>query len=536
MYVTKGQAFRVRGVPGVRGQHVPHNVLPLLGLEPPIISDTPFLQSPTARSIIKPWVLDGFLTDYQTCGINWAAHRSALLEWPPGAGKTLAALCWMAVGGPEGFAIIVTRATTKQQWKREAAQYSEYRPQVLYGQQPHDITSNVVILSWEILPYWIETLQHVAADRARGGSIVSVVMDEIHNAKDWKRTEKYLDARGISRRRERRTHQGILSRAASTVRLSRLAHRRLGLSATPIRNTLADIWPQLDYLEPEQWGSNWEFVHQYCAASPGKWGGLDTSGRSNVDELKKRMSTVIHTVDRLEMARELPPKRRRLLYLGPQEQVRSIGYGKDLRQAAKQGGTKLFEMKLMEASSRKRRWMLDTVVEDIDDGQKIVILTGRRADCDKLGSAIAKKLSKRGTPVFVGHGGTSIRERHAMVETYAKTEDPCVLVGTVDAFGEAIDGLQHTDLVYFVMLPYTPGQVIQAEGRFSRHGSTRPVLITYVVAEGTVDEHVSDILLDKLQTVKVVMDHDEAGEIAGTLQGLGREEEILESIFEAVGV
>ena len=82
----------------------------------------------------------------------------------------------------------------------------------------------------------------------------------------------------------------------------------------------------------------------------------------------------------------------------------------------------------------------------------------------------------------------------------------------------------------------TPGQVTQAEGRFSRHGSDRPVLIAYLIAEGTVDEHVADVLLEKLEGVAMTLDDKEAGSLADTLAGMGNEDEIMNSILEAASV
>jgi SNF2 family DNA or RNA helicase len=75
-----------------------------------------------------------------------------------------------------------------------------------------------------------------------------------------------------------------------------------------------------------------------------------------------------------------------------------------------------------------------------------------------------------------------------------------VLVGTGHAWGESVN-LQDTDLALFVMLPWTPRAVTQWEGRFARLGQKRPVLISYIIAEGTVDEHVADVLLEKLPAV-----------------------------------
>ena len=134
--------------------------------------------------------------------------------------------------------------------------------------------------------------------------------------------------------------------------------------------------------------------------------------------------------------------------------------------------------------------------------------------------------------VLSGHGGDSTQYRDDLVRQYAERKKSAVFVGTTDAFGEAVDGLHHTDLVIFGLLPWTPGQVIQAEGRFSRHGSTTSVLIMYTVAEGTVDEHVADLLLTKLHTVEDVLDDEESGDVARTLGGDMNEDEVIASILE----
>ena len=53
----------------------------------------------------------------------------------------------------------------------------------------------------------------------------------------------------------------------------------------------------------------------------------------------------------------------------------------------------------------------------------------------------------------------------------------------------------------------------------------------YTVAQGTVDEHVADILLKKLQSVEAVLDVKESGEVAGALAGDQDEDEIIASIL-----
>ena len=237
----------------------------------------------------------------------------------------------------------------------------------------------------------------------------------------------------------------------------------------------------------------------------------------------------MHVVSREEMARTLPPKRRQLVYLSKADQTRPAGFAEDMRRAARQGRQALFEMKLLEAASRKRNWIAETAADAVEAGQKVCVLTGRRKDCEALAKLIGKKA--KGTPVWSGHGGDSTSYRDGIVKEYAAHDGGAAFVGTTDAFGEAIDGLQNTDLVIFGLLPWTPGQITQAEGRFSRHGSTRPVLLMYTVASGTADEAVADVLLNKLQSVEAVLDDKESGEVASTLAGDQNEDEIIASIL-----
>ena len=72
----------------------------------------------------------------------------------------------------------------------------------------------------------------------------------------------------------------------------------------------------------------------------------------------------------------------------------------------------------------------------------------------------------------------------------------------------------------FVQLPYTPGQLRQWEGRFARLSQKRPVVIYYVIAEGTVDERVASILIDKLPAVETVGKDSELAEAAPILAGI----------------
>ena len=472
---------------------------------------------------LHPWVLDGFLTKYQNEGWDFMFQKDAILWWACGSGKTLAALLWASSQGEEGKTLVITRAPARRQWQREVSHYTNGRAVVGEGRTPLALEemrdADILILSWESMPYWVDAIDEWRKTAGR----LFVVWDELHKGKAWKRKEKYLTRSGKT------GYQWAENRASAACRISRMAYRRLGLTATLIRDRVADLWAQADIVSPNFFGSNWDFIHRYCDAKRSPFGGLDTSGRSNELELKQKLKKLVHVVSREEMARNLPPKRRQLVYLSKSDQVRPSGFAADMKRAAKNGAQALFEMKLLEAASRKRNWIAETVGDALDAGQKVCVLTGRRKDCEALAKLITKKA--KDNPVWTGHGGDSTRFRDGIVAEYAAHEGAAAFVGTTDAFGEAIDGLQNTDLVIFGLLPWTPGQVTQAEGRFSRHGSKRSVLIMYTVAQGTVDEHVADILLTKLQAVEAVLDDKESGEVASTLAGDQDEDAIIASIL-----
>jgi SNF2 family DNA or RNA helicase len=214
----------------------------------------------------------------------------------------------------------------------------------------------------------------------------------------------------------------------------------------------------------------------------------------------------------------LPAKRRQSYYVAPSDQVdESSGFSAALKEAYKRGPSSVLELKLMMAASRKRKAVLGLIEDHVLSGHKIVLFTGRRRDCDELGELIRK--AQKGVTVWSAHGEHSDKLRQSMVDDYMSHPGPCVLVSTGQAMGESIN-LQDTDAAMFVMLPYTPGQLRQWEGRFARLAQKRPVVIYYVIAEGTVDERVCSILIDKLPAVEKIGKDVELGEAAVVLSGI----------------
>lgn len=452
------------------------------------------------------------------------------------SGKSLGSIVWALSAGPT-VTVAAVKASIRRQWSHEVEMYSTASVIELEGQKSKPIAIDksrpvFIVVSYEILPFWIEEIEKIHP--------TSCIYDEVHHVKSWRRHDATVTPGGDG---TEVTFDLKDNQAAAAYRLSRATKRRLSTTRTPIKDRPRDLWAQLDLVHPWEWGSFYGprekhagFAWRYCAATESPFGGIDTRGRSNLEELKKRLAHVVHTIPYSVTHRDLPAKRRLVTYVAVKDQVRAEGFAKEIKEAMKgvssgsEGRARLFEIRVMEAAARKRKIVLQHVTECVGVNEKVVVFTGRRRDADQLAETFREKLPDVTT--WVGHGGHSHDARDEMRVAYMAHPGPCVLVGTGEAWGTGLN-LQDTDRAIFAMLPYTPGDVVQREGRFCRLGQKRPVLIHYLICEGTVDEHVASILLSKFPAVERVTDFEEVAGLGRELIGAS-EEELLQSMFDKV--
>jgi superfamily II DNA or RNA helicase len=406
----------------------------------------------------------------------------------------------------------------------------------------------VLVVGWEALVTHLEKLLEI------GVSVV--IYDELHQGKGSKRWDVVPlgEPEGVNSgeklghiqqwNKDARKQGGfvkedgagfkmflpVMNRAAAAAILARRVNKRIGTTATPIKDRVRDLWSQLDIIEPNAWGAKTKWDNRHTGRKPGIYGGYDNSGKTNSDELNLRLSRVAHILTYAETHSHLPPKRRQSVYIAPEDQCKpSGGFAKERKDAKKRGPSAVLEVGLAEAASRKRSAVLGLVDDHVRAGQKVVLFTGRRRDCDALTksiknmSAVKGKKGEAGIQVWGAHGEHSQKLRDQIVQDYMAHPGPCILVGTGHAFGESLN-IDDTDAAMFVMLPYTPGQLRQWEGRFHRASSKKPVIIYYIIAESTVDEHMAAILIDKLPAVEEIAKDTELGAAKDVLAGYDENE------------
>jgi len=508
---------------------------------------------------LKPRVVQ-MATPYQRRSAAWAASRPWTMNvWPCGAGKTVGALIDALTR--QGTVLVICPAKARHVWWTQVQQYTN-------------------ILPWRLLPEserrksdmtWPQYTEHCAKTGQRRFVVVGaeslndnldfvtrlqptvLILDELHihgQSKRWKAVSKSDGTVDFHRRQTAGGDKDAWAVAIMDISRIVTLQLRVGLTATPLDDGRPRrLWSQLDLLTPGGFAHSYRsFAQRYCDAVANPYGGMDDKGSSNIDELRARCSFFTHEVPYTESHASLPPTRVQVVYLPVSAQDKAERYDdaqtfdQAIKQLARQARgdyedvpaqERLIEARLAEASSRKRGYVVAEVLEGLKGGGKVIVFTARRREAERWGEAIRKAASAsdevKNATVWVGHGGVSEPERNDMIDGFRNSPGPCCLVGTGQAFGIAVDGMQTADLAIFAMLPWKPGDFLQWRGRFDRHGG-RATLLKVVVAASTYDERVVEILTDKFGPIEQFLAADELDGMGEKLLGMEDREAIVDDV------
>lgn len=266
-------------------------------------------------------------------------------------------------------------------------------------------------------------------------------------------------------------------------------------TATPIVDRRRDLFAQLDISCPGEFGSAWDFLHRFCSAHINQWGGLDSTGTSNTQELMQRIRRSAVIIRREDVADQLPPVQRDVCVVTPQtESYRSMGGS--------------LETALDRAASMTEPFVLDDVAEYLTGGLKVVVVTTRRRFAYDLATTVTSKAFLSRLPRHMREiarcdcvtGEVEPRKRVEIIQRFNGLDSgPAVLIATIKSIRESVD-LHRVNGIIIGAFPDRPGDLVQLEGRIGRL-SGWPVTIRYLVAEGTVAERYKEMLLDKMSDI-----------------------------------
>lgn len=354
----------------------------------------------------------------------------------------------------------------------------------------------------------------------------------------------------------------LKNRASVTWKLVNELQKRfiLLLTATPVQNSLAELYNLVTVLKPGQLKSPKEFQREFVVRG-------DPRLPKNRGLLRDLLSDVMVRHSRSQINLQLPPRRAHTvkLALHTNEQqlydaIVALGHrmlGDDAVTSAHRFGirTLLLEagssaaatrstLRSLAAVSRLEAYHADllALARQADGVQmtakadalrklleaqtaagaqqgKVVIFTQFRATQEML----AAQMHTWGVDFALYHGGLTSHQKDQAIRSFA--EQTPVLLST-EAAGEGRN-LQFCRVLVNFDLPWNPQRIEQRVGRIHRIGQTLPVDIFNLAAQDTIEEYVLDILDRKLNMFELVI-----GEMEMILGQMSDERDFEEIVLE----
>lgn len=464
------------------------------------------------------------LYPHQIEGAGWAAERLAMRKGlglfdDQGLGKTLQIACALVVSRSLP-AIVVCPSSLKLSWKREIAQLRvALAVNVVEGMDGALPAAHVHILNYDLLRARERQLTAVGAR--------AIVFDEGHILKEPRPESSH--------------------RAAVATRLSRVVGCAVVATGTPLPNRPKELWRLLHVIDPGGWPSFSEFYERYCLA-PGRdevdvgRHVITSHGRvENLDELQARMAPCVLRRLKAQVLPHLPPKKRRVVEVELSSEqmsqynaaakdvvawLRKVGAAARADGAAR--GQAIVKIQMLRRLSSLAK-LHDAVPRYLKAwferkeprplvifGYHRQVLSGVRIICTRLGLRVATITGK------------DPDERRQLAIDRFNAGQAEVFVAPILAAGVGLNLQAGAADALFVERVWVPTLMEQAEDRIHRLGQTKEVTITYLDAVGTVDEHISMVLSDKLQLVSQIIDDTDAAaaldrqsfdEVLGRLSG-----------------
>jgi len=462
----------------------------------------------TVSPLDAPAGLDATLRDYQRQGFTWLSELTgiglgACLADDMGLGKTITLIALHLHRRDRGLAtgptLVVCPASLLGNWEREVQRFAPGVPvRRFHGSERDlaDLEDGFVFTTYGTMRVDHALLATVPWDL--------VVADEA---------------------------QHIKNPASSTARNLRLigSRCRVALTGTPVENNLTELWAILDWTTPGLLGSRNAFRKVWAAPIES---GVDPAIARQFAQLVEPFLLRRRKSDP-GIAPELPPKTETDQVVGlTQEQV-----------------------VLYEALVRESMERIASADEDARRGLVLALLTGLKQICNHpahylrqpngrikgrsekidlldelLGTILAeggsvllftqyvamaklleRHLAAAGVPTLFLHGGTPVRQREQMVDTFQGGDVPVFLL-SLKAGGTGLN-LTRADHVIHVDRWWNPAVEDQATDRAYRIGQTRPVQVHRLVTEGTIEQKIGELLTRKRGLADAVLG---AGEVALT--------------------
>ena len=424
------------------------------------------------------------LKPFQKIGVGFFEHKNgrALCADEMGLGKTIQTLSWLFLHSEKRPVIIVCPSSLKLNWSWEAQKWL-INPfvQILNGEKSNiNLLGKILIINYDIISHWIEKLKMIKPQ--------VLILDECHYIKNDK-----------------------AKRTKSIKQLVKGIPHIIALSGTPITNRPIEIYNAVNIIDNTLFPNRWAFLHRYCGAKYNGFG-WDFNGATNIEELHKKLTeSIMIRRKKQDVLKELPDKTYSFvpIELENEKEYQAaesnfIQYlqqtkGVEVAKRALNGGI-LTEIEILKqvAVKNKMKQAISWIHDFLESGLKLVVFAHHKFIIDQLMNefqTIAVKID----------GGVSNENRQKAVEEFQTNPNIRLFVGNIKAAGVGIT-LTASSNVVFLELPWTPGELSQAEDRCHRIGQEDKVNIYSLLALNTIEISIARLLDEKRKVLDGVLD------------------------------
>jgi SWI/SNF-related matrix-associated actin-dependent regulator 1 of chromatin subfamily A len=393
------------------------------------------------------------------------SRRRAILADQPRVGKTLPTAAAALENLP---ALIVCPAIAKTVWE---AAFSKLAPNVtvhvVNGKRgAAEVNSaDITIINYDVLQYGVTNV-----DKYK-----TLVLDECHRIKNPK---------------------------AARTKAAMLAMKKIGhvyaLSGTPIPNRPIELWPILHGLGVYR-GGWFDFAARYAKMWSAPWG-LDTSGASNLPELKDLMRPYVLRRKKENIFKD---------YKDPQVSLITFDLANDKREqafdadalVANPNALMAFEglAEIMREAGMRKVKAASEFINDLLQANEPVVVFAHHKD---VVAALQEEL-KEHKPVIVV-GDTTRLKRDMAIEAFQAGKTKCI-IGNIAAMSEGVD-LSAADTIVFVECTWSTSALEQASSRVENiNKSGIPPVIYILTIRASLDHNVLAKVLKKLNVVNQII-------------------------------
>lgn len=465
-------------------------------------------QSESPLYALPPQLQVQALRSYQQKGYDWLsilaeAGGSACLADDMGLGKTLQTICFMANRlhtNPAGRHLVICPASLIYNWVQEFDKFAAGVKTAVYhgpARQPHLLTdpdTNIIITSYGTMRQDVEQLSAVVWD--------VIVLDESHSIKN---------------------PSAQITRAVGALQ----GATRIALSGTPVMNSTADLYAQINFLLPGLLGSYEFFRREYAIPIEQK------QDAEKAAALQKLIGPFVLRRTKEQVATDLPPKTEMVMWceMGKDQQAAYESVKENIRSNVfleiEQQGLQKGKMSVLAGLTRLRQLcnscelvttedlftydsikteMLLKELQGLVTHHKVLVFS----QFTGMLKLLQRDLTKAGIAWQQLDGSTAIGDRQELVNNFQQEDSEARVFLLSLKAGNAGLNITAADYVFLFDPWWNVAVENQAIDRTHRIGQNKQVFVYRMICKNTIEEKIMKLQGRKQKMASELVSTDES--------------------------